>query len=61
MTEEADEIDSLPATAREAEAHQCLNSRAAERAETELLGCVYIESTRRSAHAARTHEVSWWV
>jgi hypothetical protein len=58
MTREQDRAD-LARHAREIEAHESFNYSLHDEAETELLGCVYIDPPEKAGDADA--EVSWWV
>ncbi|MGH8893875.1 MAG: GNAT family N-acetyltransferase [Actinomycetes bacterium] len=57
MTREQDRED-LARHEREIEAHQSFNYAVFDAAETELLGCVYIDPPEKAGADA---EISWWV
>ena len=57
MTKEADEVD-LARHEREAEAHESFNYALFDEAETELIGCVYIDPPERDGYDA---QICWWV
>lgn len=58
MTEEQDRAD-LARHEREIEAHESFNYALFDDAETELLGCVYVDPPEKAGDADA--EVSWWV
>ena len=57
MTREQDRAD-LARHEAEIAAHESFNYALLDEAESELLGCVYVDPTRRAGYDA---EVSWWV
>lgn len=57
MTHEEDRLD-LARHEREIEAHESFNYALLDTAETELLGCVYIDPPQKPDADA---EISWWV
>jgi RimJ/RimL family protein N-acetyltransferase len=60
MTVEADRED-LERHEREIEAHESFNYCILDEAETELLGCIYIDPPVSESPAGVDAEVSWWV
>ena len=57
MTRQQD-LDDLARHEAEIAAHESFNYALLDEAETELLGCVYVDPTRKAGYDA---EVSWWV
>ena len=57
MTHEQDRAD-LARHEAETAAHESFNYALFDAGETQLLGCVYVDPTRKAGHDA---EVSWWV